>query len=304
MFRRHTHRHNCRALTLVELLVVMSIVALLLAMLLPSLKNARRNARSVVCRAHLRALAGAIHTYAGFNADLVVPSYNMRGVTGSTANPFDGWAPILNRDKYVSGTDDLKQNPFICPDTKDVPGVPFFRTSAKPGHAEGYMDWPAVVTISGSFGRTIPQRGFDTLVRVGYWINGDNPTGLPRNFQQGIHFTGSVGYGPNFSGQIIKANRFSAFKRPAQLIALADGIYAGKQDATRVHNKKRRIGYRHGGSIRTTNVAFADAHVDSVAGDRFPRKPGDNVSIQQARLENTGGGPTLFSDAEKYLPHP
>lgn len=291
-----------RAFTLIESLVVIFIFALLLAILLPSLNKAWREARTVVCRANLKALMVGIHTYAGFNAGFVVPSYNMRGVTGSTSNPFDGWGPILDQGKYVSGSDQMKNNPFVCPDTEDLRSVPFSRGRPQPGNAEGYMDWPAVVTISGSFARPIPRRGYDRIIRVAYWINGDNPTGLPKAFRQGSFFTGSVGYGPNLDGQIMKQNRFSDFKRPSQLIALADGFYAGKQQATRATDMDRRIGYRHHGRGVTANVAFTDGHVDAIEGDRFPRKYGPGVTLKEARSENLGGGPTLYSDPSRYLP--
>ncbi len=301
MFERSRCRNGKQAFTLIELLVVISIIALLLSILMPSLHKARRSAKSVVCQAQLKTLISAIHTYAGFNADFVVPSYNMRGVTGSTSRPYDGWGPILDRDNYVSGNGELTNNPFVCPDTQDIPGVPFFRSGAKAGQAEGYMDWPAIVTISGSYARTIPRRGFDKLIRVAYWINGDNPTGLPRALQQGIHFTGSVGYGPNLSGQIMKHNRFADFKRPAQLVALADGFYSGKQEATRVMDQGRRIGYRHQRSDLYANVAFADGHVSVIKGDRFPRKHDEGISLEEARRDNLGGGPTLYSDPNRYL---
>ncbi len=299
------HR-NCqpkvnRAFSLVELLVVVSIIALLIAVLVPGLRSARGNAQSVVCRANLKNLMTGTLAYAGFNQDFVIPSYNMRGVTGSTANPFDGWGPILDSGGFVKGSDELKSNPFACPKTLDRAATPFLGSSTPNDNAQGYMDWPAVVTISGSFALTLPKRGFGKLTRVSYWINGDNPTGLPQSFEPGAYFTGSVGYGPNLSGHVMTHNRFSRIKRTGQLIAFADGFYAGKQEATRPDDKNTRIGYRHRSPKETANVAFADGHAGSIRGDQFPRKPGDNVTAEDAQRENTGSGPTLFSDPEHFF---
>ncbi|HRX84875.1 MAG TPA: type II secretion system protein [Phycisphaerae bacterium] len=299
---RETRAPARRAFTLVELLVVLSIIALLIAMLLPSLRRARNNARTVACCANLRSLMGGIHTYATDNNGLVVPAYNMHGVSGSTANPFDGWGPILDREGDVRGNDTLRQNPFVCPQTRGIRGVPFDRAGTPPGHAEGYMDWPAVVTIAGDFPRTLPQRGFPHLVRVAYWINGDNPNGLPREFIPGVHFTGSVGFGPTPSGKIMQANVFARFRRPAQLVALADGFYTGNQEATRPDEAHRRIGYRHSlGAAPAANVAFADGHAAPLLGAKFPRKFDEDITLDEAQADNLGDGPTLYADPLRDL---
>ena len=171
------HRSRSRAFSLVELLVVISIIALLVAVLVPGLRGARRAAKGVVCQSRLHALMAGIQAYATDNDGCVVPSFNMRGVIGSASNPFDGWGPILDRDGIVRGSDALKDNPFTCPNTRDIRGVPFGRAGLPEGHAEGYMDWPAVVTIFGDYPRTLPTLGFNHIVRVSYWINGDNPNG-------------------------------------------------------------------------------------------------------------------------------
>jgi prepilin-type N-terminal cleavage/methylation domain-containing protein/prepilin-type processing-associated H-X9-DG protein len=288
--------------SMVELLVVIAIIGLLLALLMPGLCAARQAARSVACQARLRALMGGIQTYATEHGGRVVPSYNMRGVIGSTANPFDGWGPILDRDGIVRGTSQLADNPFVCPATRDVRGVPFDQAGVPPDHAEGYMDWPAAVTIFGDFPRPLPERGFDRLIRVSYWINGDNPNGFPREFIPGVHFTGSVGYGPSPSGLIMRANRFADFARPAQLIGLADGFYTGNQEATRPTEPRRRIGYRHrSGGVASANVAFADGHAARLRGERFPRKYDEDITLEDARADNLGDGPTLYADPQRDL---
>lgn len=298
------HRRLRRGFTLVELLVVLSIAALLMAILLPSLRGARHSARSVVCKSNLRNLMTGIGTYAAYHADFVVPSYNMRGVSSSRSNPLDGWGPILHKEGIILGNDTLKQNPFVCPNTANVAGMSSMQTGADPTspNRRGYMDWPAVVSPTGNYSIPMPRQGYDKIIRVAYWINGDNLIGRPTDrIRQGVHFTGSVGYGPDSTGAYVQANRFEHFKSPARLIALADGLYSGNQEATRLADLNSRIGYRHPRRGGTANVGFADGHADEIAGNEFPRKAEDMVTLEQARQENLGTAPTIFSDPERFL---
>jgi prepilin-type N-terminal cleavage/methylation domain-containing protein/prepilin-type processing-associated H-X9-DG protein len=290
-----------RAFTLIELLTAIAVIALLVGVLLPALGSARRAARSVACRANLAGLMSALHMYATENADRVVPSYNMTGVATGVTNPLDGWGSILDRDRYTAGGRSLRGNPFVCPDTLDQAGMAGTQTGTNPDNPKGYMDWPAIITISSVYATTIPARGFDRIVRVAYWINGDNPIGIPTAVRQGIHFTGSVGYGPDPSGVVMQPCKLSDARHPSRLIALADGLYAGKQGATRIGDRDLRIGYRHAGAIPAANVAFADGHVAAVAGDSFPRRAGDGLTVEQVRDENLGPNPTVYADPEKYL---
>jgi len=270
-----------RGFTLIETLAVVGIIGLLLAILLPSLGKARTHVRSVACRTNLSSIMTGMYTYAAECNDAIVPSYNMRGVSGGPLNPLDGWAPILDQDNHIKGNGSLNQNPFVCPDTLDVAGAATVQTGTDPDNPKGYMDWPAVITLTHNYPTTIPARDFDRTIRVGYWINGDNPIGTPRDFQQGIHFTGSVGYGADPTTSVMRLNRLSHFKSPSRLIALADGVYAGKQEFTRLGDTNLRIGYRHPGRVASANVGFADGHVDRIEGDRFPRKLNDEMSPEE-----------------------
>lgn len=300
--RKHAVR-AFSAFTLIELLVVIVIISLLIATLLPSLRASREQARSAHCSANLRSLMTGIHQYAIDYRDYVVPSYNMSGVSIGASNPLDGWGPILDKGMYLYGSDELTGHAFVCPDTMSIAGITGTQTGNELDNAQGFMDWPAVLTISQNYAATLPNRGFNKLIRVSYWINGDNPIGRPQPIRQKIHFTGSVGYGPDFSGQRLQNYRFDDFRWPGRVIALADGIYAGNQEATREDQRDARVAYRHPGSaFDTTNAGFADGHVQSIRGDRFPRKAdGMNVSHEVAALENLGGGPTIYSDPAKFL---
>jgi prepilin-type N-terminal cleavage/methylation domain-containing protein/prepilin-type processing-associated H-X9-DG protein len=287
--------------TLIELLVAIGIIALLLAVLLPALSGVRGQARSTVCRSNLRSLMLGILAYANNSNDCIIPSYNLTGVSGGVQRPLDGWGPILDKWNFITGTRQVPGNPFCCPDTRDLAGISSGQTGTNSDNPKGYMDWPAVRTPSQNYATAIPSLGYHKIVRVGYWINAENPIGAPRLFTQGAHFTGSVGYGPDPEGKIMRHDHFGNLRRPAHLIALADGLYAGKQEATRLGSRDLRIGYRHAGGVGSANVAFADGHVGSVAGDRFPRKLHDGASLAQIREENLGDRPTVYSDPETLL---
>lgn len=291
------------AFTLIELLVVVVIISLLIATLLPSLRASREQARSAHCSANIRSLMTAMHQYAIDYRDYVVPSYNMSGVSIGVNNPLDGWGPILDKGTYVYGSEDLTGHAFVCPDTMSVAGMAGTQTGIELDNAAGFMDWPAVLTISQNYAATLPNRGFTKLIRVSYWINGDNPIGRPQAIRQKIHFTGSVGYGPDFSGQRLQNYRFDDFRWPGRVIAIADGIYSGNQESTREEQRDARVAYRHPGSASdTSNVGFADGHVQAIRGDRFPRKAdGTTITHEMAIEENLGGGPTIYSDPAKFL---
>lgn len=287
--------------TLIELLVVVGTVTILLGILLPVLSRARQEARSTACRANLHSLMTGILAYATANRDLVVPSYNIVGVTSNPNRPLDGWASILDRDQFVAGGEALSSNPLCCPNTLPIAGMTSTTTGEEADNSQGYMDWPAVITISQIFATTIPERGFNKVLRVGYWINGDNLIGAPRPIVQGVHFTGSVGYGPDSEGRLMRANRYIDFNRADRVIALADGLYAGRQEVPRPGQRDSRIGYRHPGGNGRANIGMADGHVVGIAGDQFPRRLAGSLTLDEVREDNLGNRPTIYSNPEKFL---
>lgn len=70
----HGGRRDCRAFTLIEVLVVVSIIILLVAILLPSLSRTREQAKRVICASNHHQLMTGLQMYASENQGYVPPS--------------------------------------------------------------------------------------------------------------------------------------------------------------------------------------------------------------------------------------
>jgi prepilin-type N-terminal cleavage/methylation domain-containing protein/prepilin-type processing-associated H-X9-DG protein len=280
--------------TLIELLVVIAIIAILAAMLLPALAKAKRAGKATVCISNLRQMGTSFAMYNSDNSDYVIPSYNMTGIDGGPASPLDGWAPLID-SAYMRGNQANSGSVFTCPEMVDVEGMASGQTGTDLTKPKGWMDWPNIRNGSENFPTTIPTRGLDRIIRVGYWINANNPIGAPTTVINDVFYTASVGYGPGSNGETIRSTRTSAFRHPSALIVLADGVYAGKQGQNRIGVKDSRIGYRHLGGVGSANTTFADGHVSRIRGDIFPRGGFEE--------DNVGSTYTLYADAEAFFGH-
>ncbi|MCX5659370.1 MAG: prepilin-type N-terminal cleavage/methylation domain-containing protein [Planctomycetota bacterium] len=289
--------------TLIELLVVISIIALLVGILLPALGNARQTARASTCLSNCKQIAIATTTYSTDFNECVIPSYNMVG-TGGASDPLavsnggtylDGWGPILERAGYIPAGRGLTGSVLTCPDTVNVEGMLGGQTGSNPDNPKGWMDWPNIRSVSGTsnIATTIPAQGFNSIFRVSYWINSDNPVGTVTTFKANKFFTSSVGYGVQPGGPFMTTTKTAAIQRPSTLIVVADGLYAGKQNQNRIGVTDSRIGYRHPGKVATANTTFADGHAAPVAGDVFPR---GNVLADN----NNPSLPTLYADINQF----
>lgn len=286
--------------TLIELLVVIAIIALLISILLPALAQARSSGRAAVCLSNGRGIGQAAMAYEADNRDLVVPSYNMTGTQGNT-EPLDGWGPIFDRDGYLNGEQALKGTALVCPDAKDVAGVAAGQTGNNPDNPKGWMDWPFIRTGSSIPAQTIPERGFDKIVRVAYWINAFNPVGGVVEVENDVFYTASVGYGPGTNGVYVKNTSSAAFVRPSTLVMVADGVYAGRQRDNRIGTTNSRIGFRHPGGEGVANTVFADGHAAGIRGRVFPQATGGTATVKQIREENEHGQPTVYANPERAL---
>lgn len=305
--------------TLIELLVVVAIVALLMSILLPALSRAKAQAAATKCKANLHNIGLGLVAYNNENNDYNVPSYNLpdnggaSNYTGGPDKPLDGWAPILDRDGLVPSRERNTNTIFYCPKTVDVEGMKDGQTGDAPDKPRGWVDWPLRFTSVGGDSKPkeavlIPERGFMKIIRVSYWINAYNPIGSQPSDIAGsdLHYTASVGLGPDTSGQYIKLHRMLS-RRPARFVVVSDGIYMGRQAVTRLGDTNSRIGYRHPGMGRLeglANVAFADGHVETILGDRFPQalhRSDTGEIVAQKKLENLSG-PTVYEDPEAIFP--
>jgi prepilin-type processing-associated H-X9-DG protein len=285
-------RRRSSAFTLVELLVVIGIIALLIGMLLPVISRAQQASRATKCMSNLRVIAQALFNYSTDNRGFVVPAYNLPFAPGAATNftggpqqPMEGWACILDRDGYVRSNAQSESTAFYCPDTFDVPGLETGATGAQvnatPANPRGWDEWPMIVTTPGGDTNpkqavTIPDRGFEKLLRVSYWINAYHPTGqtlTPAQIaQRDLYYSTVVGYGPSLA-QSIRAKKSAQIRHSSLTITVADGVFMGRQSVNLLGMTNNTIGYRHRGprgANTAANVGFADGHVETLNGDHFP----------------------------------
>lgn len=133
-------KRDCKAFTLMELLVVISIIALLLAILVPSLRKARGTAQAVKCAAQMRSFGLASLAYVTENGGMFpfsyVYPYNAKGnydiYNQDVAHPYGyvHWSSFL----FYSGR--CNAEAFMCP-SMNMGGAP--RTN--PGTNK--TDWEA-----------------------------------------------------------------------------------------------------------------------------------------------------------------
>ncbi|MCW5754788.1 MAG: prepilin-type N-terminal cleavage/methylation domain-containing protein [Phycisphaeraceae bacterium] len=290
-----------RGFTLIELLVVIAVVAVLMGLLLPALAGARRAGRAAICLANLHSLGMGAIQYADDHRDLIVPSYTIPG--GDSGAPLDGWGPILDRDGYLPGQSGDTRSVFYCPETVDIEGMALGQTGTDPDRPKGWMDWPNVRSGASNIPTLIPERGFHRVLRIAYWMNADNPIGRAEDVVPDLYFSASPGY-VGLNVRVLKQTSMSSFRSPANLVALADGVYAGRQRDNRLGTPNSRIGYRHPGARGTANVAFADGRVEPIEGHLFPRALGPDNDPIEVRTENLRDGPSVYADPTRVFRTP
>jgi prepilin-type N-terminal cleavage/methylation domain-containing protein/prepilin-type processing-associated H-X9-DG protein len=310
-----------RGFTLVELLVVIGIIALLVGILLPALSRARQEANATKCMSNLHQIALGMVMYTEQNHGCIIPAYNLprlgAGGTNFTAGPsqpMEGWACILVRDGFIeSGSGQSPNSAFYCPDTYDIQGMAQGQTGTNPALPRGWTDWPMIFTATGGDGEpeaavTIPARGFNDIIRVSYWMNAYNPIGGAPGVIPAVdvYYSTSVGVGPDPTGAYLRPHKAVQIQS-ADCVALADGVYMGRQSSTQLGQANSRIGYRHPGmglQYGSTNVAFADGHVQRMNGDSFPQALSSSDSAQaiaNKKTQNLNSGATVYANPTQFF---
>jgi prepilin-type N-terminal cleavage/methylation domain-containing protein/prepilin-type processing-associated H-X9-DG protein len=111
---------QCRAFTLLELLVVIAVMVLLASLLLPVLSKAKARARSLVCLNHLKQWGLATHLYVSDYDDFLPPEGAPNGLSKDTGwyvvLPCEiGLAPYQEMPWRTNAAAPLGQSIWICP---------------------------------------------------------------------------------------------------------------------------------------------------------------------------------------------
>jgi prepilin-type processing-associated H-X9-DG protein len=155
----------------------------------------------------------------------------------------------------------------------------------------------------------VPAMGYNTIIRVSYWINAYCPIGgTVANLPAGdLFYSTTVGFGPDNNGYYLRPHKMTSIRDASETIAFADGVYLGRQSVTQLGQANSRIGYRHPGMglpNGTANVAFADGHVARVQGDEFPQSfsSSDSGSVLATKMAQNTSGMIVYMDAATAVP--
>ncbi len=152
----------------------------------------------------------------------------------------------------------------------------------------------------------MPAQGFNKIIRISYWMNAYNPIGppsatLPNIAASDLYYSATYGWGPDINGLFLGLHRTTSIYRSSNTIVLADGVYMGRQSVTQNGQNNSRIGYRHigpAGFNTVANVGFADGHVESIDGAKFPRalSASDSAAVKQQKAAENLPGPTIYDN--------
>jgi len=263
MARRTPWGGSGSGFTLIELLVVILIIATLAAMLLPVLGNVMRRAESLECQANLKQIALAVLNYTTDYEGMIPPT------KVETSGLY--WCNILaKRDVPAQNTYGMPENErasmhtiLFCPATSEL-RVRLTTT----------FDDPDALEAQGWY--RLPEEATDAKFQTdcSYFWNGyvGDDKELRKRFP-------SLSVNPKRPRDIDYHN-ISEIRKPGLTVVAADGIFFNGYDFP------QRIAARHTGSYgarHLTNIAFYDAHVESL--DRYapPKDEGTGYDWTQER---------------------
>jgi len=245
-------KQNKTGFTLIELLVVISIIALLIAILLPALGAARRSARNAECLGRMHNNAVALYAYPVDNKGFLPRAYggnlNASMPDGGTG---DGLYYTDYLEEYMTLTDDITQDFYICPES-----------TLDPDPNQKQISYSCNVQVMGNRQR---NDKFSESARIASVKRTTEVIALGDAAQN----SGGGTSGPNYSG-----SKMGPFFNPADRDVPIGITEAENVDGVPTNGYTFR--YRHGAD-ETGNAAFIDGHAEPI---RF----GDD--LKQRNLSN------------------
>ncbi len=239
----HKNKHN--AFTLIELLVVISIIALLIAILLPALGAARRSARNAECLGRMHNNAIALYAYPIDNDGFLPRAYGgNNGAVMPDGSRGDGLYFTDYLEEYMTLTDDVTQDFYICPES-----------TLDPAPGQKQLSYSCNVQTMGNRQRNdrfADSARLDSIRRTTEVIAiGD-----------AAQNSGAGTSGPNFSGPLMGP----FFNRATSDVPI--GI-TQNINVDGVTTNGYIFRYRHG-TDQTGNAAFVDGHAEPITiGDNL-----------------------------------
>ncbi|HPD31549.1 MAG TPA: type II secretion system protein [Phycisphaerae bacterium] len=221
--------------TLIEVLVVVAIIALLVAILLPSLSRARAQARISACQSNLHQAGVAVTTYAVEYAEFIPRGGNVQRYF---SNGDIHWSIVLLKQVGEKVAPLFQQAQAAG---RSMQTFPDGRSYEARGIALNYLLWDKLKRVEVFHCPERAARSQDAEV-LSYVVNAFNPKAV----------TGSQGFSDTRD-----ATRLSLWKRPAQVVYLAD-----MEDSAVSEAAKEAYGFRD----LSRFDAFEPSHLPSGPG--------------------------------------